>query len=226
MNEYIYLGGEILPAIVSGVFSVIPGVSISLVTYILFSLGLYAFAKRRGIKNPWLAWIPVGSNWILGSLSDQYRYVTKGEIKNKRKAMLALSIIMGVLFVAIIAIIIVAVARMALSGMDGSLSEQEAFRVGMMFLSMLGLFLPLWGIGLALTIVQYIALYDLYRSADPDNRVLYIVLSIVVNVTMAFFVFFLRNKDNGMPPRKEEPVVLDEPAPVVNPVEEPWDNGQ
>ena len=37
--------------------------------------------------------------WVLGSLSDQYRYVVRGENKSKRKAMLVLSIIALGIFV-------------------------------------------------------------------------------------------------------------------------------
>ena len=39
--------------------------------YVLWSLGVYTIAKRRGIRKPWLSWIPVGNLWILGSISDQ-----------------------------------------------------------------------------------------------------------------------------------------------------------
>ena len=40
-----------------------------LVGWILSSVGLYKVAKRRGIRNAWLAWIPIGSEWVLGSVS-------------------------------------------------------------------------------------------------------------------------------------------------------------
>jgi len=49
------------------------------------------------------------------------------------------------------------------------------------------------------------ALYDLYTSMDPANCVVFIVLSILINVTEPFFLFFNRNRDDGMPPRKQEP---------------------
>ena len=57
----------------------------SLVCYVLQSYGLYTIANRRGIRNSWLAWVPVGNMWILGSISDQYQYVAKGKVKNRRK---------------------------------------------------------------------------------------------------------------------------------------------
>ena len=60
----------------------------SVASYILYSMGLYTIANRRGIHNGWLAWLPVGDAWILGSISDQYQYVVKGKIRNRRKVML------------------------------------------------------------------------------------------------------------------------------------------
>ena len=70
---------------------------LAVVVYVFQSIGLYTIAKRRGIQNPWLAWLPIGSEWIAGSIADQYRYVVKGEVKNKRKTLLILNIINAVI---------------------------------------------------------------------------------------------------------------------------------
>ena len=67
------------------------------------------------------------------------------------------------------------------------------------------------------------ALYDVYRSMDPSNSVLFLVLSILFGVTEPFFLFFNRNKDLGMPPRREDPIREPE-APVFEaPVREFWE---
>ena len=61
---------------------------------------------------------------------------------------------------------------------------------------------------IAALVVRYMALYDIYVSCDPANSVLFLVLSILFGITEPFFLFFSRNKDQGMPPRKtvyEEP---------------------
>ena len=39
----------------------------SIVMYVLNAVGMYRITKRRGIHHAWLAWIPVGCNWLLGS---------------------------------------------------------------------------------------------------------------------------------------------------------------
>ena len=65
----------------------------ALAMYVLKSVGLYTIARRRGLKNPWMAWVPVLNDWLLGSISDQYRYVVKGQIRNRRIVLLMLVIV-------------------------------------------------------------------------------------------------------------------------------------
>jgi hypothetical protein len=77
--------------------------------------------------------------------------------------------------------------------------------------ALLGLALPLLAVTVALCVIRYMALYDVYRSLDPNNAVLYLVLSILFSPTEPFFLFFNREKDLGMPPRKR-PIVEEEPA--------------
>ena len=62
--------------------------------------------------------------------------------------------------------------------------------------------LPIAGISIALAVIRYMALYDIYTSCQPQNNVLFLVLSIIFTVTEPFFVFFNRNNDKGMPPRR------------------------
>ena len=54
-------------------------------------------------------------------------------------------------------------------------------------------------------VFRYIALYDLYQSCEPGNAVLYLLFSILLNVTLPFFVFACRDSDEGMPARQPEP---------------------
>lgn len=41
---------------------------IGIVGYVLMALGLMTMAQKRGIDNPWMAWIPVANLWIVGKL--------------------------------------------------------------------------------------------------------------------------------------------------------------
>ena len=79
----------LLPGLVSGIPTGLFGIA----AYILTSLAIYTVSRRRGLKNAWLAWVPVINCWLLGSLSDQYQYVVKGENKSKRKWLMILNIL-------------------------------------------------------------------------------------------------------------------------------------
>lgn len=179
---------------------------LGIVGYVFMALGLYTIAQRRGIKNPWLSWIPVVNCWIIGSLSDQYRYVVKGEVKNKRKTLLILNIITWIISAAMIVILIVMVAGVAKGAIGGAPEEEMLETVFGPLLGILGLCLPLAGVGIATAVVHYMAMYDIYTSCTPKNNVIFLVLSIFFSVAEPFFVFFTRNRDDGMPPRRQEPV--------------------
>ena len=174
--------------------------------YVLHSVGLYSIAERRGIRHSWLAWLPVGNLWILGSISDQYQYVVKGEVKNRRKVMLILNIAAIVLY--FVAIIVGIISAFALANDSAAGSGWGFFLVG----------LVMFGLIITMNVFMYMSYYDLYRSSCPENAVLFLVLSIVVSVTLPIFVFINRKKDGGMPPKKqpqaEQPVaqLLEESA--------------
>ncbi len=205
---HFYGDSDILFLIISALTSSVPSLLLGIVSYVLTSLALYTLAKRREIRNPWLAWIPVANVWILGSLSDQYQYLVKGKNKSKRKVLLVLSILIMVISLTVMVLCGVMVVGVILSG-NG---EPDLSSVMGPAMALLGMCVPLMGISIALGIIQYMALYDVYRSTDPSNSVLFLVLSILIGVTEPFFLFFSRNKDEGMPPRKDH-VVYTPPEP-------------
>ncbi len=172
------------------------------VFYILQSLGLYTVAKRRGIHNPWLAWLPLGNMWILGSVSDQYQYVAKGRVRNRRKILLGLT-------AAMFAMLFVIFGGM-FSMILGAAGEMEAL-AGAGVAVMLLAYLALLVVAIIAAVFQYIAIYDFYRSCEPDNSVLYLVLSVLFTISMPVFFFVCRKKDEGMPPKK----TAQQPQPVI-----------
>lgn len=227
--DYAYAMDEEIGAVfgtIYVIYYVIAGL-VSLAGYILSAVGLYSIAKRRGINHPWLSWIPVVRVWILGSISDQYRYVTKGQIKSKRKILLGLEIAAVVLSVVMLVVGGAAAADLALVSMSGT--EAEIISAAMSsLLGIVGIALLILVVGIVDAVFYYMALYDLYTSVNPTYSVLFTVLSVipVTNVAEPFFIFFNRKKDLGMPPRCDVPVEPVQPQylPPQPPVQEPWEN--
>ncbi|MBR2422221.1 MAG: hypothetical protein IKB09_07715 [Oscillospiraceae bacterium] len=177
----------------------------SVVSYVLNAVGMYRIAKRRGIHHGWLAWIPVGSSWLLGSISDHYQYVVKQKTTKRRNALLILNILclaMGGLFGA-------GVGMLAVAEITGGVAAESIATVAVMAISYLGLM----GLGIAVTVFCYIAYFDLFRSCKPKYDVLFLVLGIFFNVTLPFFVFACSGSDEGMPARR----------PVQNPAQIPYE---
>ena len=199
---------------------------LSVVSYVIHALGLYTIGQRRQIKHAWMAWLPVVNMWILGSISDQYQYVVKGRVRNRRKTMVGLSIAMWAMYIVFwIGYIMIFVNMfMNMGTLDGMGFEQGMQILGAPMLVSVGAILAMMVLAIILAVFQYIAYYDLYASCKPNNAGLFTVLSILINVTLPFFVFGCRKSDRGMPPKKSDvqPQQIEAPAetPVEAPVEE------
>ena len=202
---------EIMGTVFLGVFAVI-GV-FGLVMYILRSLALHTIANRRGLKNAWLAWVPVGQEWIIGSVSDQYQYLTKGKIQNRRKILLVLQLA-AVLISTVFSIINLAGSLVGMLNNYGYAWEYSG--MVMNGLGIAGLNFLSSGLSIAAVVFRQMSLYDLYKSCNPKNCVVFLVLGIFFGVTEPFFLMSCRHRDDGMPPRKrvyEEPAFADEEKP-------------
>ena len=205
--EYAYAMEESMTAgmIIFYIIYMLAAFAMGIAAYVLRSLGTYTIAKRRGINHPWFSWIPVLDAWILGCISDQYQYVVKGKNKSKRKWLLILNIVLAVLYVVMLVCFGVMVVN-TVTGVNSFASEEE-LAMGMMgpMMGVFGMCIPLMGVAIAVMVLRYMALYDLYTSCTPQNNVLFLVLSILFSVSEPFFIFFSRKKDGGMPPRREAP---------------------
>ena len=202
------------------IFVMLIALGIAAVSYVLRAVSIYTIANRRGIKNPWLAWVPVVNCWTLGCISDQYRYVAKGQVKNKRKSLLILYIVLLALEVGMMVCNITTMIQFG-----GAVREDMMVLAGTLGVITTVLSLAVAGVSIAYTVINYMALYDLYCSCEPGNGVLYLLLSIFVSWLTPVFLMIVRKKDGGMPPRKQPAAatIPEEPAPQpAEPVEEPW----
>ena len=198
--------------------------AISVAAYVFQSYSIYTIAKRREIKKPWLAWIPGGVLWTIGSISDQYKYVTKREVKNKRKIMLGLSIaVLAVNAVLTIAIIGWITSMVGVGTMEFRPDHELVSRSVESFLVVLGTSLVTSVLAIVLVVFEYIALYDVFQSCDPSNAVAFLIISILFQIALPILLFVSRKKDLGMPPRKQEPAYIQEESQAAreeNPAED------
>ena len=175
---------------------------IRLAVFLLKGYPLYRIARRRGLHHAWLSWLPVGQDWIRGSVSDQYQYLTRGKNNSRRIILTALGAAAKVLELIGLGLgIHYAAAALLRMGHMPHAATIYALRwaVGGMVLGFLSI--CVWA---ARAVFHHMCMYDLYRSTDPKNDTAMTVLGIVIPVLELFFVFYVREKDDGMPPRRDQ----------------------
>ncbi len=184
-------GAYNLLGVIAMVYLLLLGLAV--VSYVLESLALYQLAKRRGIRNYGFAWVPVGSTWILNALGDQYEGIRTGRKQSLRWWALGIAGCTVVLVIAFCVIMFATLIPLAVyddrlppEQISGLMSSMAAF-----FLIYMLVFVAL----IALTVLNSISLYRVYRSTKPDCAVVFTVLSIVVSVTTPFFLFVCRKYD-------------------------------
>lgn len=171
-------------------------IAYSVVAYIFQSRGFYAVAKRRGFDKPWLAWIPYANLWLLGKIADDYCLKVEKQKTNYGKKIIGSWIGFGataILFV--ISIVMIAVA----TGVSVGLGESGALPVGTVFFVVVPVYLLLIAASVVATVFQYIALYKYFKSCQPSRAVLYLLLSIFVGVVQPFFIYAIKDSDEGIP---------------------------
>lgn len=171
---------------------------IGVLFYCLEAAGMYAIAKRRQIHHAALAWVPVINVWMLGCISDQYQYVVKGRTRNRRTLMLVLQILSLLLSIGV---------TVTVSPSLTLILENPNIHPDLLTEMVLGSLMSSFALAaiesifaLILLVFTYIALYDLYRSCNPDGAVLYLVLSLFFSWLEPILVFICRKQDMGMPP--------------------------
>lgn len=166
MNSELNIGFQLSPQIIGGVLAV---------SYVIQAIALFTMARRRFLKGAWIAFLPVGHLWLLGSLADHYQYVTHRKICKKR---MLLPILGGALALAVL-----------LQGFQPHGSPWYALVSTVADLMML-----------VFILVKSWSLYSIYESCDPGISVAYTMWSALVCVIAPVLLLTTFTKDYGMPP--------------------------
>lgn len=164
-------------------------IGFGIASYIMNAVAYQKIASRRLISNPWLAWIPVASSWVLGSIADEYD--EKNGLKRKwRVVLLTLSIIsIGGILISYVGFI---VAGVALS-IQPDLSTDMTGIVG----SFVGAYVIILVAAMAATannVCNMICLYKIFESTVPEKSVKYLLLSLLVPLGKSICLLRCRNQ--------------------------------
>lgn len=196
---------------------------VSVAIYVFTALSLYTIAKRRFFfdRCSWLAWVPFAQFWVLGSIADHYQWTVWNREKKKRIVMLVLNIIQ------LVSIIVIALGLYRIIGtfVKEGITDEESFDRALHYIlsemedpyyeqaawarKMYGVLIRntnliilcavvTFATAVTYAVYYYMALYDLYRSCNPDNATVFLVLTILFGITMPIFLMLCRKQDKGL----------------------------
>lgn len=176
-------------------------IGFGIANYIMNAVALQKIASKRLIPNSWLAWIPVASLWVTGSIADEYD--EKNGIKRKwRVTLLVLYFIsMGGLVISYIGFIGLIVAM----SIQPDITTTDVAGVVGGFVGAYILVLIAALIASAQNICNTICLYKIYESTVPEKSVKYLLLSLLV--PLAKGICLLRCRNQGY-----EKIIVQEPV--------------
>lgn len=165
----------------------------SLVAYIFSGIGIMKMHEKLGLKNGWMAFVPVLNSYAMGKVAEQY-------IKENGKKSAKFSII---LVIGQIISLVFAIFMVVLLGIGAVFLPTSIYTILDAVLSLLS-----YGISFIVSIISYIALWRIYAIFSNKNATLYLILSIFLSVVQPFLVFAIRNNEPLCVEIKvEEPVV-------------------
>lgn len=193
-------------SIMFGLIGVMLSISsvLAILFYVLNAISYYSISKNRGYDKPWLAWIPVASDYLKGAVADDINR-RKGKASSFRIWLLVLSIVMSLSGVIVIVVSIVFGFGTAFSsGFDQlpNFFENRGFYRNFSFSGPFAMFMTLSPlvslllnvVAIAFSVVMYIVLYKTFEDYTPQNAVTFLLLSIFISVTYPFLLLSIRNK--------------------------------
>ena len=164
-------------AVIFSVFFVI-----GTVYYVFNSLGLYVIAKNRNIRRAALAWLPVfGTAYVTGAIADHQNLTAKGTRSNLRRWLVILLLVLCVLNA------IQAFLMFRLEMFNPYMDFDPSYLVAVLLMLV---------VGLPFTVLWYVAHFRLFKSCQPANGALFLILSILFGIA-PFLVFAVRNHVDG-----------------------------
>jgi len=148
----------------------------TLAIYVVTALGYYRMAKKLGVDNAFLAFIPVASQYLIGQIAEVGASATGKKSWPWRYILLlpyiglfVLSFVMGVTSALSVVLPIFAVLTLLLA-------------------------LVIMPVTIAVVVFNYMALWYIFKLFDEGNAVLYLVLSIFFSVAMPIIILILSGK--------------------------------
>ena len=157
------------------------------INYVLWSRALYIIAKRRGINSPGYSWIPVGWDWILGNIADDF------DAKNESDKKIGITMFtLSATSVAVFFFSVMLVYAIALKLRYALFIREVSFVFSsLVFLLVLITFL----ISIAKMAFKVICIYKLFESTVPEKTVKYMMIYFMIPFAGTICLYKCRNSE-------------------------------
>ena len=175
--------------------------------YIFVSLGGMRMARKAGMSNPWMFWIPCANVYALGNLADTQASLCEGKNTTYRKKMLTWTIVVAcvaIVWAIALSVFMVVAATNGLIDENGQVvtaNVETAIGPALFFLLSSLAFLVLYVVYL---VIYYKVLYRIFKLYAPDGAVGLLVLSVLVTVAIPAVFLSLSKREPVLPARGED----------------------
>ena len=157
---------------------------VDIATYLFTAFPLWRISQRRCPDAAWAAWIPGAAVYVEAALSDWYRKKNLG--KPPRHLMLMLIAYFAAYALSLICSVIYIVGYLPLTFGELLIESSPIFAVMLLLFSIVVLLLFFVPVGLITLVsyfskvINYISLFNIYRSCQPSMAILYVALNILI----------------------------------------------
>ena len=178
--------------------------------YVFVSLGGQRMARKVGMSNPWMFWIPCANVYAMGNLADTQATLCEGKNTTYRKKMLAWSIVVAcaaIPWAIAYTVFMVAAAANGLLDENGVLITLDGASLEPLIgptLFLLAVSLVFLALYIVYVVIYYKTLYRIYKLYAPNGAAGLIVLSVFVSVAIPAVFLKLSEREPVLTPRGED----------------------
>ena len=178
--------------------------------YVFVSLGGQRMARKVGMSNPWMFWIPCANVYAMGNLADTQATLCEGKNTTYRKKMLAWSIVVAcaaIPWAIAYTVFMVAAAANGLLDENGVLITLDGASLEPLIgptLFLLAVSLVFLALYIVYVVIYYKTLYRIYKLYAPNGAAGLVVLSVFVSVAIPAVFLKLSEREPVLPPRGED----------------------
>ena len=173
--------------------------------YVFVSLGGQRMARKVGMSNPWMFWIPCANVYAMGNLADTQATLCEGKNTTYRKKMLAWSIVVAcaaIPWAIAYTVFMVAAAANGLLDENGVLITLDGASLEPLIgptLFLLAVSLVFLALYIVYVVIYYKTLYRIFKLYAPNGAAGLLVLSIFVGVAIPAIFLGLSKREPVLP---------------------------